>query len=156
MESFWAKITYRKSFKSLGLWSPNRYEIDLLNEVLNIDFDWGAARISEEIFANQLSSIPCAGGRPSSRFFIHLQIWPLISLQPLDQNQCLVPHLKDLFHICLETKVQGFWMTFKVCNHGSKYLYLLHKMGFVDSQFGITVFWTGQWELTYFPTYDQM
>ena len=33
-------------------------------------------------------------------------------------------------------------MTFKVCNHGSKYPYLLHKMGFVDSQFGTTVgFW---------------
>ena len=30
-------------------------------------------------------------------------------------------------------------MTFKVCNHGSKYPYLLHKMGFVDSQFGTTV-----------------
>ena len=30
-------------------------------------------------------------------------------------------------------------MTFKVCNHGSKYSYLLHKMGFVDSQFGTTV-----------------
>ena len=35
------------SFKSLGLWSPNRYEIDLLNEVLNIDFGQGAAKISE-------------------------------------------------------------------------------------------------------------
>ena len=34
-------------------------------------------------------------------------------------------------------------MTFKVCNYGSKYPYLLHKMGFVDSQFGTTVhtFW---------------
>ena len=30
-------------------------------------------------------------------------------------------------------------MTFKVCNHGSKYPYLLHKIGFVDSQFGTTV-----------------
>ena len=30
-------------------------------------------------------------------------------------------------------------MTFKVCNHGSKYPYLLHVMGFVDSQFGTTV-----------------
>ena len=30
-------------------------------------------------------------------------------------------------------------MTFKVCNYGSKYPYLLHKMGFVDSQFGTTV-----------------
>ena len=30
-------------------------------------------------------------------------------------------------------------MTFKVYNHGSKYPYLLHKMGFVDSQFDTTV-----------------
>ena len=71
-----------------------------------------------------------------------LQLWPLISLQPLDQDLCLVRHLKDLFHICLETKAQCFWMTFKVCNHGSKDPYLLHKMGFVDSQLSSTVsFW---------------
>ena len=31
-------------------------------------------------------------------------------------------------------------MTFKVCNHGSKYPYLLHKIDFVDSQFGTTVY----------------
>ena len=37
-----AKIIY---VKSLGLQSPNRYEIDLLNEVLNIHFDEGAAKI---------------------------------------------------------------------------------------------------------------
>ena len=34
-------------FKSLGLWSTNRYEIDLLNEVLNIDFGQEAAKLSE-------------------------------------------------------------------------------------------------------------
>ena len=27
-------------------------------------------------------------------------------------------------------------MTFKVCNHGSKYPHLIHKMGFFDSKFG--------------------
>ena len=53
-----------------------------------------------------------------------IQLWPLISLQPLDQNQCLVLHLKDIFHICLEIKVQGFWMTFKVFNLGSKWPHL--------------------------------
>ena len=70
------------------------------------------------------------------------QIWDWFYFfysDPLDQNQCLVLHLKDLFHICLETKIYGFWMTFKVCNDGSKCPYLLHKMGFVDSQFGTTV-----------------
>ena len=35
------------SFKSLGLCSPNKYEVDLSNEVLNIDFGQGAAKISE-------------------------------------------------------------------------------------------------------------
>ena len=39
--------THQKSFKSLGLCPPNRYEIDLSNEVLNIDFDQGAAKIPE-------------------------------------------------------------------------------------------------------------
>ena len=56
-------------------------------------------------------------------FFV-LQLWPLISLQPLDQNQCLIPHLKDLLRICLEDKAQGFWTSFKVCNLGSKYPYI--------------------------------
>ena len=37
----------RMSCKSLGLWSPSRYEIDLSNEVLNIDFGEGAAMIPE-------------------------------------------------------------------------------------------------------------
>ena len=32
--------------------------------------------------------------------------------QPLHQNECLVPHLKDLFHICLEPEVQGHGTTF--------------------------------------------
>ena len=57
----------------------------------------------------------------SADIFFDLQLWPLISLQPLDQNQCLVLHLKDLLHICLEAKAQGFWVTFKVFNFGSKW-----------------------------------
>ena len=36
---------FSASFKSLGLWSPNRYEIDLSNEVLNIGFGQEAAKI---------------------------------------------------------------------------------------------------------------
>ena len=43
----------------------------------------------------------------SEDIFPKLQLLPLVSLQPLDQNQCLVPHLKDLFHICLKIKAQG-------------------------------------------------
>ena len=74
----------------------------------------------------------CRPGRPRAQgvkpgwlaeIFFELQLWPLISLQPLNQNQCLVPHLKDSFHICLEIKVQGFWMTFSVCSCCSKHPY---------------------------------
>ena len=35
------------SCHGLGLLSPNRYEVDLLNEVLNIDFGQVATKISE-------------------------------------------------------------------------------------------------------------
>ena len=35
----------QKSFKRFGLWSPNRYEIDLSNEILNIDFGQGSVKI---------------------------------------------------------------------------------------------------------------
>ena len=46
----WAKITYVKShLKALGFLSPNRYEIDLSNEVLNIDFGQGAAKIPNNV-----------------------------------------------------------------------------------------------------------
>ena len=56
--------------------------------------------------------------------FSNLQLWPLMLLQPLGQNQCLVPYLKDVFHKCLETKAQGFWMNSKVSNLGSKWPHL--------------------------------
>ena len=48
------------------------------------------------------------GSAELADIFSELQLRPLVSLQPLDQNQCLVPHLKDLFRINLETKAQGF------------------------------------------------
>ena len=41
------RLLHQNSFKSLGLCPPNRYEIDLSNEVLNIDFGRGAAKIPE-------------------------------------------------------------------------------------------------------------
>ena len=40
-------------FKSLGLWSPNRYEINLLYEILYIDFGQGAAKITEVRFGGR-------------------------------------------------------------------------------------------------------
>ena len=72
-----------------------------------------------------------------------LQLWFLISLQPLDKNQCLVPHLKDLFHICLGDKAQGFWKTFNMFNLGSKYPYF-NRAYVVSGGFSWThlyVFW---------------
>ena len=41
------------------------------------------------------------------------QLWPLVSLRFSNQKQSLVPHMKDLLHIYLEPKGQGFWITFK-------------------------------------------
>ena len=38
--------------------SPNRYEIDLSNEVLNIDFSQGAAKISEVKVGVQKKNLP--------------------------------------------------------------------------------------------------
>ena len=67
--------------------------------------------------------------------------WPLIFLEPLDQNQCLVPHLKDLSHICLEPEVQGHDLTFRVCNLGSKqpHLYIALYVVSIASQLHTTV-----------------
>ena len=92
----------------------------------------------EKISAERPGSNPCASGQPRWQiFFSKLQLWPLVFLQPLDQNQCLVPHLKDLFYICLETKAQGFGMTFNVFNLGSKYPYF-NRAYVVSSGFGCT------------------
>ena len=103
----------------------NICSVDLSNEVLNIDFGQGAAKISEVKVGSQKKYLPTwpglnqsTRGRPSRPIFFRLPTLTLISLQPLDQGQFSVPHLKDLFHICLEIKAQGFQMTFKVFNHG--------------------------------------
>ena len=79
----------------------------------------GQSWSSEKISANSADTGHMGSNQADIPF--NLQLWPLISLQPLDQNQCLVLYLKDLLHICLETKAQGFWVTFKVSNLGSKY-----------------------------------
>ena len=48
MGLFWGKITYLRSHsKAFAFSLQNRYEIDLLYEVLNINFGQGAAKISE-------------------------------------------------------------------------------------------------------------
>ena len=61
------------------------------------------------------------GPAVSTDIFFDLQLLPLTTLQLLDQNQCLVPHFKDLFHICLEPEAQGHGMNFSVCNVSYKY-----------------------------------
>ena len=66
------------------------------------------------------------GSAELADIFSELQLWPLVSLQPLDQNQCLVLHLKDLLRICLGIKAQSFWKTFaleskKVWNRSFKW-----------------------------------
>ena len=65
----------------------------------------------------------------TGRFFIDLQLWPLIFLQPLDLQGCTVPHLKDLIHICLEPEAQGCGMTFNRFYVGSKYPYFISYRG---------------------------
>ena len=37
----------QKSYHDLGLLAPNRHEVDLSNEILNIDFGQGAAKKSK-------------------------------------------------------------------------------------------------------------
>ena len=44
----------------------------------------------------------------------------LAELADIFPKKCLEPHLKDLFHICLEPKVQGHGITLNERNHGSK------------------------------------
>ena len=128
-------------------------------QIWNRSFKWGTkhwfwSRGCKDTRGQRWSSEKISADRPgweaqgfepgqSADIFSKLQLWPLVFLQPLDQNQSLVLHLKDLFHICLETKVQGFWMNFNVCNHGSKYFYLLHKVGFVDFLTYTTVAFNG-------------
>ena len=57
----------------------------------------------------------------SRQFLINLQLWPRIFLQPLDLQECTVPHLKDLINICLENESQGHYMTFNMIYDHSKY-----------------------------------
>ena len=45
------------------------------------------------------------------------------------ENQCLVPYLKDLIHICLELEAQGWGMTFNRVCVGSKYPYIISYRG---------------------------
>ena len=49
------------------------------------------------------------------------KLWAPTAPLPYDQNECLVPHLKDLAHICLELEAQRRSMAFRAIFLGSKY-----------------------------------
>ena len=90
-------------------------------------------------FLTSCRSAWCEPMRPGSAeladILSQLQLWPLVSLQPLDQNQYLVPHLKDLLCIGLEIKAESFWMTFNIWNICSKYPYF-NRVYVVSGGFG--------------------
>ena len=88
--------------------------MDLFNEVLNIDFGQGAAKILEvKVRVPEkylpISLVPThASGSAELADLIEPPTLTSNIFTALDQNLCLVLHLKDQFYICLETKVQGF------------------------------------------------
>ena len=117
----WAKITHHKNHvMDLVLW---------VWTYMNRSFKWGTEdsfwsrgckNIKGEIWRSKKKSLTRTDSRlmhprPGPNrymFFFYLQFWPLIFLQPLDQNLCLVLYFKDLFHICLELEDQSHGMTF--------------------------------------------
>ena len=85
------------------------------NDVLNIDIGQEDAKVLEVKVGSRKKICRLAQFEPLhpwsaelADIFLKLQIGPLISLQPLKQNQCSLLHLKDLFYISLEIKAQGF------------------------------------------------
>ena len=93
-----------KLFKSLGLWYPNRYEIDLSNEVLNIDFGQGAAKISEFKVGVWKKYLPISlvrahapGVSRVGRYFFRTQT--------LTSNIFAFPWLKSIFSTSFERSI---------------------------------------------------
>ena len=75
----------------------------------------------------------CRFSQPHAR---RVRGWPSwqFSLQPLDWQECTVPHLKDLVHICLETKSQVYGMNFNKIYHRSKYPYFISYRGLFQNR----------------------
>ena len=100
----WAKITYLKSHAMAHSDWKDRYWLDLSNKIITNYFCQEAANISEVKVGGQLKYLLVQTGLGESvsnqaelaDIFFQLQLWPLIFLQPLEQNQCLVPSMKDL------------------------------------------------------------
>ena len=73
--------SYQKSCQGLGFHSPNRYELDLSNEVLYVLVGQEAAKISEVKVGGRKKSARAAGPRahrtriwPRRQFLIDLQL----------------------------------------------------------------------------------
>ena len=148
MGSLWAKITYLKSHSKALAFS-------LQTDIWNISFIWstkhwfwsrggkdirGQSWRSKKISAD--SADPgCIGSNraESADIFFYLQLWPLMSLQPLDQNQCLVLHLKDYFISVWRPKTKAFkWLlryiqTNKLLLQNQGHIYLLHFVRLICS-----------------------
>ena len=75
-------------------------------------------------------------------FFLNLQLWPLVFLQPLDQNKCLVFHWMDP-----TPASQGRGMTFN-CQGGQKTLKTLNKIQIDSKSLSLIVFRYSQWKLS--------
>jgi len=126
----------KKSSHDLGFHSPNRYESDLLNEILYIHVGQEATKISEVKVGGRKISARLRGPQArqsriclSRQFSIDLQLWPLIFLQPLDLQERTVPHLKVLTNICLENECQVHGSTLNVIYVCSKYPYFISYRG---------------------------
>ena len=63
-------------------------------------------------------------------------------LQPLDQKQCLVPHLKDLIHICLEPEAQERGVTFRGFLVGQNDPKIHHKMQIIRELLRLAVYFS--------------
>ena len=56
-------MSYSIPWSALELLAPKKYETDLSNEVLNIDFGQGAAKISEVKVGGQKTYLPISPAR---------------------------------------------------------------------------------------------
>ena len=66
---------------------------------------------------------------PSWQFSLRSPTFTINILQPLDLQECTVPHLKYLIHICLELEAQGYGITFNMFYVGSKCPYFISYRG---------------------------
>ena len=107
-----------------------RKYIDLSNEVLNVHLGQGASKLWSLKTCGQeklKKRCRCIRAFVSLPFIVHgrilakinkvnmNQFWAPTVLMPMDQNEHLVPHLKDLFHIYLEPEAQRHSCASNLC-----------------------------------------